>query len=367
MPTRLGDITIVDSDAHIMENDEEILPYFEEEWVKRLIRDTPKPDNTIRSALYPTPITSQAYRSGEEDSSMEKADGSINADPATKLREMDDFSVDYAIVTPTMLLNLNTINNPRIGRAYTDAYNRFLENEFLGHHDNLKAAVLVSKYDPVTEAETINKLANEDDIVAVCMTNGAMDPPFGARYYDPIYEAAEQNGLPILIHNASGNFGMDFPVQYRQAHTYAEARTICQPFSHMWNLVTSFTRGLPERFPDLKMVWQEAGICWALYTIWRLNDSYMEYPDDIPDLTKLPEDYVEDRYYFTTQPLGHTTAENIASAIEMLGPDSVLFSSDLPHGAFDSPLEVHDILDSYFDRDRVRKIMGETAIDLFGL
>jgi predicted TIM-barrel fold metal-dependent hydrolase len=324
----------------------------------------------VRSKIYPLPNSGGTYNANattDSETGAMTSDTKVRADADTKLSEMNNFGIDTAIVTATMLLSLNTTTNPQVGVAYAHAYNEFVRNEVLNRHEGIKGAALVSRFEPDKGAEEIDDMAQEDDVVAVFIPNAGLNPPFGDTKYDPIYQAAQDNDLPILLHPSSSSFGIDFPMSYQFSHTYSEARIVSQPWRCMWDLTTSLTRGLPERFPDLDIVIQEAGIAWIPYMLWRIDDTYLEHPADMPLLDKLPSKYIEDRYYFSTQPLGHTTGANLATAIKLLGPESVMFSSDLPHGAFDSPPEILKLLKPHFDEDTLRAIMGETARDVFGL
>lgn len=366
------DVTVVDTDAHITESDEQLQPYITDDYpaLGKILENEPSPDFTIRSAAHPGPVLGEMYTPEGESEELTRNNGfeMSQATLPSKLKEMEEFGIDKSIVTPTMLLTINSINNPRFGHAYRRAYNSWLEDNFLDQYENVKGAVVVSRHEPNKAAEEIERMASEDDIVAVAFGLGALTPPLGDRTYDPIYEAAENYGLPLLLHGTGGTFAWDYPTQFRDAHTYSEAHVVANPFQAMWHLSESIYRGLPERFPDLDLVFQESGISWIPFTKWRLDDVYMEYPDDAPILSKPPREYIADQYYFTTQPLGHTTGHNeMAKAIELAGAESILYSSDLPHPSFDPPEELFNRIGSYFDEDVVRGMMGETAEELFGL
>ncbi|GAB3031609.1 amidohydrolase family protein [Natronobiforma cellulositropha] len=362
---------VVDADAHLLEKDEDLLPYMDEyPGMKRYIEGASDPSVQIRTQIYSGPNTVGIYDTDARDltssvyDKLKDDDESAHVD--TKLEEMNDFGIDVGVVTGTTMLHINTVNYPQAALAYANAYNKFLRHEILDAHEGIKAAALVSQFEPEKGAEEIDEMGSEEDIVAVAMPNGGLRPPFGSKEFDPIYQAAVDNDLPILLHPTT-SLGFDYPATYRDSHTYAESRVVSQPWRCMWDLTTSLTRGLPERFPDLQIVFQEAGIAWVPYTLWRLDDTYMEHPDQVPLLEQLPSEYVEDRYYFTTQPLGHTSGANLASAFDLLGPESIMFSSDLPHGAFDSAPEILRQLTPHFDEETIRAIMGETAASVFGL
>lgn len=87
----------------------------------------------------------------------------------------------------------------------------------------------------------------------------------------------------------------------------------------------------------MEFVIQENGIGWIPYTAWRLDDHYLECLDEAPLLDRLPSECFEERFYFTTQPLGHTAKrpKHLAWAIEMAEPESIMYASDLGHPDFD--------------------------------
>jgi len=169
------------------------------------------------------------------------------------------------------------------------------------------------------------------------------------------------------MHSVAANFNLSFPTQYQWTETFAEGHTLSHPFFHMWSLATMTYRGIPERF-DVDFVIQEAGIAWVPYMKWRMDDHYLELSHELPALDQLPSEYVDDQFYFTTQPLGHTAEnpEHMANAIEMAGPENVLYAADLPHPDFDLPEELFNWIYSRFDADKVRRMMGETASELVG-
>lgn len=103
--------------------------------------------------------------------------------------------------------------------------------------------------------------------------------------------------------------------------------------------------------------------------IWRLDDHYMDMSHEVPALNKLPSEYISDQFFFTTQPVGMTARNNehLAWMVDMIGPENVMYSADIPHPDFDPPNEVFDRIYQYFDADTVRGIMGENAGNVYDL
>lgn len=370
---------IVDTDAHLTERLDDLVPYIDEtifEPEKRTLENVQIPMTTVLSLGLAGPVRGKSYVSEETKAEQEGSDEDIehfSAGPesksSVKLREMADFGIDYGIVTPGSLLGIHTVNNPRLASAINNGYNNWLADNYLDVHEGLKACVSVSGHEPQRSAEEIDRMGEEADIVGVAFPSAGLVPAHGAFEYDPIYEAAEKHSLPIVVHNTTSTMGSDFPVQYKNTWTYAESYCVTHAWQQQWNVVHSMYKGFPERFPDLDILFQESGISWIPQIKWRMDDAYLEFPDDAPYLEKLPSEYLDDQYHFSTQPLGHATGnpEHMAQIIDMVGPESVLYASDLPHPTFDPPQELFQYIQGYFEEEEIRGMMGEYAADVFDL
>ena len=357
---------IVDTDAHVTEGVDDFLPYMHDRdrGLRKMVERAAFPLHDIYAVSHPLPPFQHSKPFGDvyEDTPEEPFEA--------KLDQMDEFGLDYSILNPTVNLALATVSNSRLAVALARAYNDWIVDTFLDHGDGrILSSILAAPQRPDLAAEEIDRLAGEDAMVAVHIPETGLDPPAGHPRYDPIYEAASANDLPVLFHSGSGATGKAFPVVRNGAETYAEDHAVVHPFSNMWTLTSLLFQGLPERFPGVDWVLQESGIAWVPYMVWRLDDHYLELADELPILTRLPSEYVAESVYFTTQPLGHTAEhpEHLAWAIEMAGAGNVMYSSDLPHPDFDPPEELFDRIRSHFDAATVRGIMGETAREVFDL
>jgi predicted TIM-barrel fold metal-dependent hydrolase len=284
---------------------------------------------------------------------------------------MDKFGIDYSVITPTLTNGLATVNNDEMAAGLAQAYNDWVQAEVLDRHEGLYTAIVIAPQDPHHAAEEIDRLADEDGVVGVLMPIGGLRPPAGAREYDPIYQAAEDNGLPMLYHGSTGQMGDHWPTMRKHLETNIEDVTLSHPTMVFPNFVTTMLRGVTERFPDLKHLFQEAGVAAVPYFIWRLDDQYLNKGEEVPHLNKLPSEYIYDDelVYFTTQPVGHTarSPRDLARAIELAGPEIMVYAADLPHAAFDPPSELFDRIVGHFEEDTVEQIMGGTAANLFDL
>lgn len=361
---------VADADAHITETFDEIVTYIDDDKfgdVKEICEAATLPLNDIMSLSRATPSQplNTKWRSGSEVLTEEM-------DIETKLEHMDTFGIDYGIVTPSLSILLPSVNRPRYAVALAEAYNRYVLERFASNNDRLKVVLTVAPQKPAHAAEQINRHADHNDVAGVHLPGTGLVPPPGDERYDPIYRAAEANGLPVLFHSGL-NTRESFPVIARTANTYVEEHAVTHPFSHMWNLATMVFRGVPEKFPDLDIVFQEAGLGYIPYFKWRLDDHYLERGHELPYLEKLPSEYIDDNWYFTTQPIGQTTKpkdsrnqNHLARMIELVGPENLMFATDLPHPDFDVPAELLDRVRGDLPPDQLDAIMGGNAVDVFG-
>ena len=361
----LEELTIVDTDSHLGAGAETLIPYIDERnGARRMIEKADHVPSDIFTNTRASPSFPNAkggYRAG--DSVARSGHGS----PEGKRAYMDEFGIDRSLLSPDIMLG--TINHDQTAVALASAYNDHLVDVWLDVDEGLYATLVVAHQVPDRAAEEIDRMAGEKDIVGVQLPGAGMIPPAGHWSYDPVYQAAQDNDLPIVMHSHDVQGAVTFPVQRQWAETFTESHAFTFPVEFMWHLISMICNGVPERFPDLQFVLQEPGWEWVPWMMWRLDDHYLENSEDLPALTKLPSEYISEQFFFTTQPLGHTNnGKHLAWMMEMAGgADTLLFSTDHPHPDFDTPEEVYQPVKARLEEDELRGIMGETAIELFGM
>lgn len=362
----LEELTIVDMDSHLRTDYDDLAEYIPE---RNAARNMLEKAGHVDSDIFTNTRATPAFPNDDLDYDGEGDDPARSgADTAEgKARFMDEFGIEYSVLSPNIMLA--TVNHDPTAVALATAYNDLLLDRILGVDDRLFGTVAVANQVPDRAAEEIDRVGDEDGVVGVQMPGAGMVPPAGHWQYDPIYEAAEDRGLPIVMHSHDIQAAVTFPVQRRWAETFTESHAFTFPAEFMWHLISLICNGVPERYPDLKWVLQEPGFEWVPWMMWRLDDHYLQNSEDLPMLTKMPSEYIRDQFHFTTQPLGHNdNHQEIAWMVQMAGgADTLLFSTDHPHPDFDTPREVFSSIQRHCDEGTIRGIMGESAIDLFGL
>jgi hypothetical protein len=357
-----SETTVVDVDVHVtLSNNKK---------VDRAIAD--RLDKPLSDTYDPDVKTPSSYRkkSGHGVSIPGKTHGNVQrvADAEEDINQSlcQRFGVDYPVVNIPNLFDCY----PNFDRIEPEmkAMNDVLLEMFLDDHDHIYGAGAISLHDPEASVEEIERLADEDKILGVFAISAGQERAPGDPRYHQVYEAAADNGLPVLFHGfGSSSLMWNGDALSRGINKYMPHHVLGHPFSQMWPLVSIVTEGVPEKYPDLNVVLLEAGVGWLPNIISRLNREYKQRPEQMTELTKSPEEYIRDHFYLSTQPLGEfADPRNMQRLISIVGADSVLFSTDWPHYDLDTPETVENLLSHLSDEER-DQVMHGNAMDIFDI
>lgn len=356
----LDDIgTVVDCDAHLREREEDLFEYIEAPFDDLLkVNDAHQPHS---KSLYPNAGYLTPTKTGMVQNPQVRTPDDVR-------EAMDQLNTDKVLLTPGLNLRLSYVHHDELAVALANAYNSWLLDRFMDADPDFYGTVLVAPQRPDRAAEEIDRRAGESKMRGVLIAGAGANPPLGSDRYFPIYEAAEDAGLPVIIHSGSTGLMANFPLQWRGTKRYMDAHLLGHPLDHMVHLSTMLTNGVPVRFPDLNFVIQEGGLGWIPFLLERYDNEYSEKSYDAPLLEKTPSEYVRDQFYFTSQPVeGADNREYITNIVRMIGPENLMFASDYPHFDFDYTDALLNSLRSEFTGEELEDIYGRTAIELFGL
>ncbi|HXF62928.1 MAG TPA: amidohydrolase family protein [Caldilineaceae bacterium] len=353
----LDDILVVDADVHVHESPAALAPYCEMPWRKSLeaLANVPERYLDIPGFSPGAGGLSAPFPGGHDSRRM--------VHNAAQMREeLTKLSVDLAILFPDHLLKLPVLPQKEYAAALARAYNAWLVDQWTTRQPGLLGCLVVPPQDPEAGAREIDKYGKEPGIVGVYLGLAGVDPLWGNRKYDPIYQAAQDNDLPVLLHSVQVIHPV-FPWQIQGYDTEMARHTVAHPFAIMANLVDMITTGVPVRFPRLRIAFIEAGVSWVPFIMNRLDKEYIERRREVPFLEHRPSHYIRN-FYFATQPVEEP--ENPADLVTLInlygGEETTMFASDWPHHDFDHPRKVFQLPLSPAAR---RKIMGENALRFF--
>lgn len=352
--TTFSDVrNVVDLDFHLVESESDLQPYLEEPFRSMVSR----PDAGEVSHYNTTKFF------------LDGVDGDIGPDVAPTPEDIDavmtDLSIDRATLNPGLNLNLVTVNNDRYASALASAYNEWTTDTFIDPSAGRYGTMRFCPRFPERAAAEVETWADTDGIVGAILGPTSVRDPIGHPRFDPIYEALEDAGMPLLLHNSILSLQHVFPGQFDNMNTFMEARGVGHPMGQMLSLSTLLVNGVPERFPDLDVVVMESGLGWIPYMARRLDYYYSSRREDAPALTRPPSEYIDESFYFTTQPIeGADDPSYVQQVIEWIGPENVMFSSDYPHSDFDNSNALYDALRDGFDADTIDRIYGGNAMEV---
>lgn len=289
-------------------------------------------------------------------------------DPRERLQALDTDRVDAEVLFP----------NPPGGSYYSHKDPEFELDAVRAYNDVLSDWTRVSdRYIPLAALPLLQEpkaIAQEIERAVAgghrgINVPGRMPgslPHLTDPYWYPMWASCEQLGVPIHFHGSSGlNAGANIKqwdgYSVRAAHSASTSTSAVTPAQIVPQLIFS---GLTEKFPNLKVVFAEAGIGGLNYVIaacdheWETRHLWTEGMPTRPSEVVHRQVFVN--FWFE--------AEGIKLRNE-IGLANIMWESDLPHVASYYPRSwdhVERVLTGVSDADR-RKLLYENAIRVYQL
>jgi len=356
----LTDLLIVDSDVHVHESPGALAPYCDMPWRVALenVADVPERYLDIPgfSPLGDGTLTAK-FPSAHEGTRMVHDADQMRA-------ELSKIDVDLAVLFPDHLLKLPVLPQIDYAAALARAYNAWLVDKWASQVKGLLGCIVACPHDPDDAAREIEKYAGEPGIVGVYLPCAGLDPLWGHRKYNPIWEAAQEADFPVLLHAVTVT-SPAFPFNNHGFNTELARHSTSHTFSIIANIVDLITNGVVVRYPELRFGVTEAGISWMPFLCNRLDKEYLERRRDVPFLVERPSYYLK-QFFIATQPIEEPEdASDIVKLIELYdGEDTTIFASDWPHHDFDHPMKVNQVP---FSEEQRQKVFGLNALRLFNI
>lgn len=361
-----SDFTIVDVDAHHYETESwaEIADRIEDPVIRHLSQMGGVSKLTGQSSLIPSQVGNQdvagrvlRYRLR----GLEKTEEGVHRDVTIIKRAMKMMGIDYQIVFPTPMLNLGMHPQVEVEVAVARAYAFWITENILSADPSIKTMIYLPFNDPVASIKLVEDFADGPGIVGFMVTS-VRYRPVHHRDYMKLYATIEETGMPLGFHAA-------YNWQERsmeQLNKFLSVHALGFPFYNMIHLTNWVINGIPERFPNLQVLWLESGLAWIPFLMQRLDDEYMMRSSEAPSLTKRPSEYMRE-FYYSSQPMESThNRDALRVTFEMMDAENrLMYASDYPHWDFDLPSKIYDL--PFLSEEAKRKILGGNALKLFGI
>jgi uncharacterized protein len=191
-------------------------------------------------------------------------------------------------------------------------------------------------------------------------------PHMADACWDPIWAVCQELGVPIHFHGSAGltsGTSIKFWKGYteRQAHSAMTSSSAVTPAQIIPQLIFS---GVTERFPNLKIVFAEAGIGGLNYVLAACDHEWENRHLWTEGITTRPSDIVRRQMFVNFW----FEAEGIKLRHD-IGIDNLMWESDFPHVASYYPRSwdaVERVLDGVPAEDR-NKLLYENALRIYGV
>ena len=288
------------------------------------------------------------------------ADKSVPREVALSRKAMDCMALDYQIFFPSALLFLGMHPQREIEAELATAYNRWIVEQVLPHEPRMKAMLYLPFNTPEAAEATVKRFLGAPGVVGFLVTSTRYQPVH-ANEYMRLYAMLEEADMPIGFH-AHHNWHNEYT---RHLNRFLSMHAISFVLSNMVHLTNWVINGLPERFPQLKVMWIESGLAWLPFLMQRLDHEYLMRVSEAPLLRRLPSEYISAMFY-TMQPMETTNLKLLEGTFEAIRAETqLLYASDWPHWDFDVPAKVFDL--PFLNERARRNILGLNASRVFNL
>jgi uncharacterized protein len=247
-----------------------------------------------------------------------------------RLAIMDEEGISLQVLYSTLFLAYPLSCNPAYVTAMCDAYNRWL-GDVLSGQDRLKWVGVVNLDDIPASVRQVNE-AKKLGAVGMMILGTAGDRLLDDASLLPFYEAVAESDLPLAVH-----VGWSCPsINNLYSHIYPSGVI---PFTMpvLMGLVSMMSGGIFDRFPNLRVVYLEAGCLWVHFILERLHHRFQHSGKNLVNVVSrtapiqklAPMDYVKKgNLYFSAE----IEDALLPEVLELVGDRQILFGSDMPHG-----------------------------------
>jgi predicted TIM-barrel fold metal-dependent hydrolase len=298
-------------------------------------------------------------------------------DPTARMQLLDETGIWAQIIFPGVVglggqALAEIVKDPVLWMLCVEIFNDASAELQAGSGDRLLPMAILPAWDvDACVAET--KRAAGLGLRGVNLTSDPQDlgaPDLASRTWDPLWEACSSLSMPVHFHIGASLTTMNYFGTYPwDSHDDDTKLAIGGTLLFIGNarvIVNIICSGMLDRFPELKIVSVESGTGWIPFILEALDYEMDENaPEAKARLSLLPSEYFKRQIYATTW----FEKRNLASLIESVGEDNIMFETDFPHPTclYPDPLRTAETNMRGLDPAVRRKILGENGIKLYRL
>jgi predicted TIM-barrel fold metal-dependent hydrolase len=182
---------------------------------------------------------------------------------------------------------------------------------------------------------------------------------------DPLWEEAQQLGVPICFHPAPNNYSdTHFVNRFLTRPSATMSGGLNNPVELMSAIASMTAGGVLERFPRLKVAFLEGNCSWLPWLLWRIDEYWkMSKSGETAKLQGLPSEYFLRQCFISVD----VDEDQVEWVVKKLGDDTLVFSTDYPHSDSHFPEATSLFLKLPLSEESKRKILWDNCARLYGL
>ena len=277
-----------------------------------------------------TPVTFQGKATKHAARKPDSVESMELSDLGARLKIMDEEDLFIQVLYPTLFLAYPLSCNPTYVSAMCESYNRWL-GDILAGHGRLKWVGVVNLDDIPSAAKQVHE-CKRLGAVGIMILGTAGDRLLDHPSLVPFYEALADANLPLAVH-----VGWACPaINNLYTHIYPSG-VVAFLMPVLMGLVSLMSGGILDRFPNMRVVFLEAGSLWIHFILERLQHRFEHSGKNLSQVVSrttpiqaLPTmDYVrKGNLYFSAE----VEDALLPQVLELVGEGQILFGSDMPHG-----------------------------------
>ncbi|HWO94571.1 MAG TPA: amidohydrolase family protein [Dehalococcoidia bacterium] len=313
--------------------------------------------------------------------SLDEADRA-SWDSVARLQRMDEYGIHAQVIYPNVggfgSGRFLQLGEPELMLECVQAYNDFLIDWIQPNPERFVPIMALPFWDVEAATREIQRCHKKGHkgILFGSEPHIFGQPHLADPHWNPIWETAQELGLTINFHIASGDmtqlFGSGYPGNGRQAN-YAKT-TVMFFLDNARAVMEVIISGICHRYPRLNFVSVESGVGWVPFVLEALDWQWLNSgcQQEHPEMDLLPSEYFKRQVYACFW-FERGSAEK---AIELVGADNLLYETDFPHptsmspgpASFaDNPKDFIEQNLSKLPEDVLRKILHDNAARLYHL
>jgi predicted TIM-barrel fold metal-dependent hydrolase len=291
---------------------------------------------------------------GRTDTGTQRGTGAGGgAELNARLRLMDRAGVDMQVLSAAPQLPYGS--DP--GQAMAAA--RFVNDQYAElvsrHRDRFRAFAATPMPHVQESIGEMGRALDELGMAGVVMNTTVLDQALADPRFEPVFAELNRRKAVLYLHPA-GNSACTPLIK-----DYSLTWMVGAPVEDTISTMQLITRGIPSRYPDIKVINSHLG--GALPMLLQRADN--QYGWEYPDTPELPSVAARRMWYDT---VGHGHVPALRCAIESFGADRLVLGTDFPYETGDTFVRAVDYISaSGIPADQADAILEHNAMGLLGI